>query len=276
MTLLAGAVLALLGAAPEPAITLADRVAQAMLSTVSIWICVGPDQAACDKGQQFPGAQWLKAGSGVKVQPRLVATAGHVLLADVPTLAVAVVPDIGNSPPTPYKAMVASLDEAHDLAVLSVPDLPGPSISLGRGTDLRPGTEVFFLGHPFAMTGPVVGVGILSSLESRWSIDGKERLFYGLDASINQGNSGGAVFLREDGHLIGIVNAKAGSLSQRLTAFRDAKLDGGIRVSGLDPVAALQQTLREMQANLHLGLGAFAGVQHLRTLLDRTKPVAAR
>ena len=274
--LLIGTALALLGIGPTWAKPLADRVAGAMRSTGAVWICVGPSAPVCSEGRHSPEGQWKKAGAAVKIGPGLAATAAHVLVNEKPILALRVVPDVGGPSVTEYGAMIASQDEMHDIAILTVTGLPGSSATLGVGADLRLGAEVFFIGHPSPMVGPAVGTGIVSALEARWVVDGWERSFFGLDASINHGNSGGGVFLRSNGRLIGIVNAKAGSLSQKLTAFRDAKPQARIVVSGLDPVDTLQQTLREMQDNLHLGLGAFAGVQHLRALLDRTKTAEPR
>ena len=71
---------------------------------------------------------------------------------------------------------------------------------------------------------------------------------------MNNGNSGGPLFNR-NGEVIGIVNAKLGSLSRFLDNIEKAKPQAFMQIGGIDPVQTIQQMLREMKQNLNLGIG---------------------
>jgi S1-C subfamily serine protease len=214
---------------------------------------------------------WALLGSGVTVGPGIVATAAHVLRVGTPLLAIRVVRDVEWGSNKDYAALISGGEGASDIALLTVAEMTAPSANLASKDDIVMGSEVFFVGHPGIIRAPTLGTGVVSTVELPWIVDGQSRLVYGLAASVNKGNSGGGVFLRSSGKLVGLVNAKAGSLGDSLTALRDARFTGGIAIKGVNPIAALQQTLREMDANLQLGIGAFTGVQHLTPLLGAAK-----
>ena len=252
--------------------SLVDLSARARQSTVALFGCSGPTKEVC-RGTGPAGVvpQWSRLGSGVTVATGRLVTAGHVLKTPQVLLALAVRPDSVWQEDKLYPALVVADDDATDLAVLAVPGFPSRPADLGAKEDIKIGAEIFYIGHPSFMLGPFLGTGVVASDEMSWTVDGKQRSLYGLNATINPGNSGGGVFLRDSGRLIGIVNAKAGSLSRGLQALRDQKFDGRIVVSGVDPVAALQQTLREMEANLQLGVGAFSGIDRVNAILAGIK-----
>ena len=107
-----------------------------------------------------------------------------------------------------FEAELIGTDPEADIAVIKLPisDLIG--IDIGDSDDLRVGDFVVAIGNPFGL-GQTVTSGIVSAKgRSGLGIEGYED-FIQTDASINQGNSGGAlVDLR--GRLIGINTAILG------------------------------------------------------------------
>ena len=75
-----------------------------------------------------------------------------------------------------------------------------------------------------------------------------------VDASVNQGNSGGPLF-NSSAEQIGVVNAKHGSLSAYLSQLMNTRPGASISISGIDPVQTIQILISEMQKNLNLGIG---------------------
>ena len=106
------------------------------------------------------------------------------------------------------QAEVIGSDPNADIAVIKIPAQGLPAIDLGNSHRLRVGDFVVAIGNPFGL-GQTVTSGIVSALgRSGLGIEDYED-FIQTDASINQGNSGGAlVNLR--GELIGVNTAIVG------------------------------------------------------------------
>ncbi len=96
------------------------------------------------------------------------------------------------------KVLKTELKEEYDLlTVASIPE----SYSIVEGE------RVVAIGNPLGTLGGTVTAGIVSAIDRDISVEGKQMTLLQIDASINQGNSGGGLF-DESGKLIGIVNAK--------------------------------------------------------------------
>ena len=104
-----------------------------------------------------------------------------------------------------YDAKVVGADPEADVAVIQIPAQSLKAIKLGDSDSLRVGDFVVAIGNPFGLSQTATS-GIVSALgRSGLGIEGYED-FIQTDASINQGNSGGAlVNLR--GELIGVNTA---------------------------------------------------------------------
>ncbi len=104
-----------------------------------------------------------------------------------------------------FDAEIVGSDPETDVAVIKVPAENLTDIAAADSDDLRVGDFVVAIGNPFGL-GQTVTSGIVSALSrSGLGIEGYED-FIQTDASINQGNSGGAlVNLR--GELVGINTA---------------------------------------------------------------------
>jgi serine protease Do len=145
------------------------------------------------------GAESMALGSGFIVDPAgYVVTNNHVV--DDAT-EVNVTLNTG----TTYPAKVIGTDKKTDLALLKVESpTPLPAVSFGDSDAVRVGDWVMAVGNPFGLGGTVTS-GIVSArgrdLNSSPFDD-----FLQIDASINQGNSGGPTFSMA-GDVIGINTA---------------------------------------------------------------------
>jgi len=153
-----------------------------------------------DPGQRPPRRQKEEAlGSGVIVsQDGYLLTSNHVVEgAD----------DIRIETPggKEYKARVVGTDPPTDTAVLKIEGSDFPAITLANSDKLEVGDVVLAIGNPFGI-GQTVTMGIVSAVgRGELGIVDYED-FIQTDASINMGNSGGAL-VDAQGRLVGINTA---------------------------------------------------------------------
>jgi serine protease Do len=99
-------------------------------------------------------------------------------------------------------------DPARDLALLRVPRLGLPPVSLGRADRLRAGMLVFALGHPLGVVGALSAgvVHAVGTVPGRLGPPGRAGRFrwLQLDLEVAPGNSGGPV-LDAEGSVVGIT-----------------------------------------------------------------------
>jgi len=102
------------------------------------------------------------------------------------------------------QAKLIGADEKSDIAVIKISKTNLPYVKFGDSDKLKIGDIVFALGNPFGI-GESVTQGIVSALNKSVGINKYEN-FIQTDASINMGNSGGAL-IDSRGALIGINTA---------------------------------------------------------------------
>ncbi|MGZ8480255.1 MAG: trypsin-like peptidase domain-containing protein, partial [Candidatus Binatia bacterium] len=102
-----------------------------------------------------------------------------------------------------FSAKIVGSDPPSDLAVLKVEASDLPALALGNSDETRVGDIVLALGNPLGI-GQTVTAGIISAKSRSTGLsDGSFEDFLQTDASINQGNSGGAL-VNSAGLLVGI------------------------------------------------------------------------
>jgi serine protease DegQ len=106
---------------------------------------------------------------------------------------------------TRLKAKLVGTDPETDLAVLKVDRENLPAVAFGTPGSVRVGDVVLAIGNPFGV-GQTVTMGIVSGLGRRGLNLNTYENFIQTDASINVGNSGGAL-IDAAGNLIGINTA---------------------------------------------------------------------
>lgn len=109
-----------------------------------------------------------------------------------------------------FAARIVGADPKADLAIIAIPADRLSSIRFGNSKDLRVGDFVVAIGNPYGI-GQSVTSGIISALHRNPGI-GEYEDFIQTDASINLGNSGGAL-INLRGELIGINTAILGGQS---------------------------------------------------------------
>ena len=149
---------------------------------------------------------WL--GSGVIVTPDgYILTANHVV-ENADEIKVGF-----STNKTEYAAKIVGTDPATDIAVLKIDAKDLPALTLGDSSQVEVGDVVLAVGNPFGI-GQTVTRGIVSALGRALpdlNDENPERLLHfqdyiQTDASINKGNSGGAL-VDAEGRLIGINDA---------------------------------------------------------------------
>ena len=124
-----------------------------------------------------------------------------------------------------YYAELIGSDPESDIALLMIEDgseNPFKNITsatwFDRTADLKVGTEVYAIGNPLGTLGGTVTSGIVSAINRDVTVEGQKMTLIQTDAAINGGNSGGGLFDKNTGALIGIVNAGyASSTAQGLS-----------------------------------------------------------
>lgn len=108
-------------------------------------------------------------------------------------------------------AKLIGKDSKTDLAVLKVNVDNLPTAKFGNSSDVRVGDVAIAIGNPLGeeFSGSVTA-GVISALNRSIDVDGREYKVIQTDASINSGNSGGAL-CNEAGEVIGISSLKISS-----------------------------------------------------------------
>jgi len=156
-------------------------------------------------------------GSGVIIDPKgIIITNDHVInRGENAKISIKVILPDGRV----FDAKLLKNFPGQDIAILSVEGDDLPYLELGNSADLTPGQTVLAIGNPFGdkLTGgllggePTVTSGIISALKRNLTINDNNLTRYyrnmlQTDASINEGNSGGAL-VDLDGKLIGVNTA---------------------------------------------------------------------
>lgn len=153
--------------------------------------------------QQFQKRSLREVGSGVIINKEGYILTNHHVIQDAETIRVAIVDG------REFDAQIVGYDFLSDLALLKVntkEDLP--RIEWGDSDNLLIGEWVLAIGNPFGLSigtaQPTVTIGIVSATQRSMTVDTR---FYDTliqtDASVNPGNSGGAL-VNVYGQLIGI------------------------------------------------------------------------
>jgi|GEM_PF-1261648 len=136
-----------------------------------------------------------------------------------------------------------------DIVLIKFPESIGIGVKLRNSNTAKIGQECFVVGFPLNIKSITALSAHIAGFEHYRDFD-----LVRIDASINHGLSGGPLF-NTNGELIGIVNAKHGSLSDFLSWVESARPGAMVSIGGIDPVKAIQQLIREMKINLNLNLG---------------------
>lgn len=163
-----------------------------------------------------------------------------------------------------YKGNIIFDDSINDIAILEFPNTIGPSLKIVNSEMLEIGNEIFTIGFPYL-------VGSEKTLTTG-NIAAFEQGLIKINSSVNNGNSGGPL-LNLNGEIIGVVNAKLGSLSEFLKQVESKKSNIRIQLGTIDPIEVIQQMIREMRKNLNLGIGYAIPSKRISEITDIIKNI---
>lgn len=197
----------------------------------------------------------VSSGSGTIIGAgNLVLTCAHCILQNTTTVAKFSGQNHGQV------GNVVFLDQQVDVAIIQFQNTLGPSATLRTSSSVLVGNEVFAVGFPNNISQITALSGNVAGFEPNQNFN-----YIRIDASVNHGNSGGPLF-NSAGEVIGVVNAKHGSLSNFLQKIQNAQPGASMSIGGINPVQAIQQLIGEMQKNLNLGIGYAIPIDHIGTL----------
>lgn len=158
-----------------------------------------------------------------------------------------------------------------DFALVRLKSKPSKSLAkLELATDketFRIGDEVVFSGFPLATPGMVTHRGMISG-----SDDSQSLIF--IQASINKGNSGGAL-LNSQGHVLGLVSMREGGISQglqELTNYIDQTAGhGSVQIMGVDSLQATKAIIQTLDQYISTGIGYARSIKAAREYLSKNQ-----
>lgn len=161
------------------------------------------DSAVQIRAQRADGKRRAASGVALTAEPdgrSLILTAAHLLVPAIDQQVSVTTP----ADQTPLRARILAIDEETDVAILEVDDLRITPANLQIGARL--GDPVWVVSFPWGRRGTLVG-GAVSQIAhtgqaSSMPLHGPVGL---IDAAVGYGTSGGGVFDKTTGHLLGIV-----------------------------------------------------------------------
>ena len=152
---------------------------------------------------------------------------------------------------------VIFIDQQVDVAAIQFQNNLGQSAPLRTSSSVLVGHEVFAVGFPNNISQITALSGNVAGFEPSQNFN-----YIRIDASVNHGNSGGPLF-NSSGELVGVINAKHGSLSTFLQQVQNAQPGASMSIGGINPVQVIQQLIGEMKRNLNLGIGYAIPIDHI-------------
>ncbi|MDO9230680.1 MAG: serine protease [Syntrophales bacterium] len=158
---------------------------------------------------------------------------------------------------------------SQDFALVKLKSKPTKSFSMVQlASDkeaLMVGDDVVFSGYPLATPGMVTHRGMVSGFDSSSSL-----IF--VQASINKGNSGGAL-LNNQGHVVGIVSMREGGISQGLNELQvyidKTSSQGSVQIMGVDPLQATRAIIQTLDKYISTGIGYARSIKFAREYLGK-------
>lgn len=130
---------------------------------------------------------------------------------------------------------------------------------------LKVGDDVIFSGYPLATPGMVTHRGMVSGFDDSASL-----IF--VQASINKGNSGGAL-LNSSGHVVGIVSMREGGISKSLGELKvyidQTASHGNMQIMGVDPLQTTKAIIQTLDQYISTGIGYARSISFAREYINK-------
>ncbi len=150
----------------------------------------------------------------------------------------------------------------YDYAILKIDGDNHDFLELGSYSSADEGDEICFGGYPFGSIHHAVHLGSVSAKYSKNGIlKGTTQDILQVDASINKGNSGGPLYLKRTGEVVGIISTREGEITQGLAQVRKyiiqtkKKGSGGVFIQGVDPLPVMVDLIDTIDRHISTGIG---------------------
>lgn len=173
-----------------------------------------------------------------------------------------------------FKAIPVDNNTDADVALIKIEGTSFPYVELGNPDEVRFGDKIGFVGFPLVYYFPITNEGIISS-KILYLYPGKQKSVnvFTLNSFVNQGNSGGPVFMANGGKVIGIINARANPVNENLFIKLPIGYSPVMTIGGVDPIGlsveTYNQNLRTIGDVTQVGIGFSSSVQYAKELIAK-------
>jgi S1-C subfamily serine protease len=236
-----------------------------------------------DSGVMIVSRAGNSKGSGFFIHDQHIVTCFHVvakLTTQGSTMNWSIHPDLevtlpsGETIPATVVSVPAQTDPSpliEDFAIIRLKYKPSKNynkVQLASDKELlKVGDDVVFSGYPLATPGMVTHRGMVSGFDSSASL-----VF--VQASINKGNSGGAL-LNAQGHVVGIISMREGGISKGLDELKvyidQTSTHGSVQIMGVDPLQATKAIIQTLDQYISTGIGYARSVKFVREYISRNQ-----
>lgn len=182
------------------------------------------------------------------------------------------------------RLLIGDYEANWDYAILNLNDPEFnliPSLTLADSSSTRIGQKVAVMGFQFDQSNLSIKQGILSSRYIRVGVK-----YMQVDASVNQGNSGGPLINVDNNRVIGIVTRKhtgltnafdelLKSFANNIQVLQDSGRGTSMQIGGVDPVKVLivsqtqmKQTAEELRRSANVGIGYAYELDEIKRFFD--------
>lgn len=163
----------------------------------------------------------------------------------------------------------------HDYAILKIiPINKLPFFKLGENSSIEEGERIYFGGFPLTQNRLTSHTGLISCIrEAPTNLGIKTQKVIDIDATVVGGNSGGPLIIKQSKEykVIGIISQQVAiiteafnQLEQLLNVQMTNPNAGGVFIRGINPNAALFETIKVIKLNLSTGIGTAISIDYLR------------
>ncbi len=163
----------------------------------------------------------------------------------------------------------------HDYAILKINgEQDFPFFELGESSNIDEGEEIFFGGFPLTQNNLTSHTGLISCIrEAPTNFGIKNQKVIDIDATVVGGNSGGPLIIKNNGgyKVIGIISQQVAFITEafsQLEQFLSVQMTnpnaGGVFIGGVNPNAALFETINIIKSNLSTGIGTAIVIDYLQ------------
>lgn len=195
----------------------------------------------------------------------LIATAYHVV---APITKEIIVEHLVNNQLKQYVGTIVNYEKHADVAIIKVDADNLPFVNLLDPLNLPLGKEIGFIGFPLLSPFSMVNKGIISAKADMPLLKNLEnRHILILNAFINHGNSGGPLYLSENGVVIGLINARKTTDIKNLMIKLPPDYSPIMSIGGVDPITLSVETYNknlELIGDVtQLGIGYSASAEYI-------------